>query len=143
MAPLRACALSLILLAVVLAGTAGAATTQPATAQALASQITAKGLNCQDYAADTGSGANATVNEGTCTVGHEAGVVLSVFPSHKMLVKLLPTGEKNICAELKQAKSSQPVVFVIAPNWIATFESTTNGRPLAKAFNAKLQTLHC
>jgi hypothetical protein len=147
MGSLRACALALttltVTLTLALGGVAAAAAPQPQTARALATMITAKGLNCKDFAADTGAGASTTVSEGTCTVGHEAGVVLSVFASHQSLVKLLPTGRKNICAELKQAKSSQRVVFVIATNWIATFESVENARPLAKAFHAKTQVLHC
>ena len=76
MAPLRAFALSLILLTAVMASAAGAATPLPQTAQALATLITAKGLNCTDFTADTGGG-TPPVSEGSCTVGHEADVVLS------------------------------------------------------------------
>jgi hypothetical protein len=129
MAPLRAFALSLIILTAVMASAAGAATPQPQTAQALATLITAKGLNCTDFTADTGGG-TPPVSEGSCTVGHEADVVLSVFTSHSSLVKLLPIGKKNICADMKQ-------------NWIAVFESTVNAHPLAKAMKAKTQTLKC
>lgn len=142
MAPLRAFALSLIILTAVMASAAGAATPQPQTAQALATLITAKGLNCTDFTADTGGG-TPPVSEGSCTVGHEADVVLSVFTSHSSLVKLLPIGKKNICAEMKQAHASIPTVFVIGPNWIAVFESTVNAHPLAKAMKAKTQTLKC
>jgi len=142
MAPLRAFALSLILLTVVWAGAAGAATPQPQTAQTLATLITAKGLGCQDFTADAGVG-SSTVSEGSCTVGHEADVVLSVFQSHSSLVKLLPNGKKNICAEKRQAHVSTPTVFVIGANWIATFESTVNAHPLAKALKAQTQTLKC
>ena len=142
MAALRAFTLSLILLAAVWAGVAGAATPQPQNAQALAALITAKGLNCKDFTADAGGG-SSPVSEGSCTVGHEAEVVLSVFKSHASLVKLLPNGKKNICAEMKQAHTSIPTVFVIGPNWIATFESTVNAHPLAKALNAKTQVLKC
>jgi hypothetical protein len=142
MAPLRAFALSLIILTVVMAGTAGAATPQPQTAQALAALITAKGLNCKDFTPEPG-GASAGVNGGSCTVGHESNVDLTVFKSHSSLVKMLPIGKKNICAQLKQAHSSIPVVFVIGSNWVALFESTANAHPLAKAMNAKSQTLKC
>jgi hypothetical protein len=142
MTPLRAFALSLIIVVGVLAGTAGAATPQPQTAQALAALISAKGLNCKDFTPDAGN-AGGPVNEGSCTVGHEAEVVLSVFQSHSSLVKLLPNGQKNICAAKKQAHSTTPTVFVIGPNWIATFESTVNAHPLAKAMKAKTLTLKC
>jgi hypothetical protein len=142
MAPLRTFALSLIVLTAVMASAAGAATAQPQTAQALATLITAKGLGCKDFTADTGAG-NSGISEGSCTVGHEFDVVLTVFTSHASLVKLLPNGKKNICAEMRQAHASTPTVFVIGPNWIATFESTVNAHPLAKALKAKTQTLKC
>ena len=142
MAPLRAFALSLIILTVVMVGTAGAATPQPQTAQALAALIAAKGLNCKDFTPDPGGG-SAGISGGSCTVGHEADVDLTAFKSHSSLLKSLPIGKKNICAQLKQTHSSIPVVFVIGPNWIALFESTANAHPLAKAMNAKTQTLKC
>jgi hypothetical protein len=119
---------------------AAAAIPQPHNINELAATISAKGLGCQDL--QPAPPPSETI-EGTCTVWHEAGVELDVFSSHAALTKQLPKAVVGVCAELRQAHSSVKYVFDVGSNWVATFESTTNARPLAKATNAKIQPLKC
>jgi len=111
----------------------------PRTVNDLVAAITAKGLGCQDFQ----PAAPLDTSEGSCTVGHEFGVALDVLASHAALVKQMPKAVKAVCSELKQAKSSVKLVFVVGSNWVATFESAVNARPLAKALSGKLQPLKC
>ena len=119
------------------AATAAGATSppQPSSAPALAKLIAAKGLNCRDF--------QGQQSGGTCTVGHEFDVALEVFASKAQLAKTLPKQSSQICQQERQAHSTQPVVYVIGPNWVAAFESQANARPLAKALHAKTKTLSC
>jgi hypothetical protein len=113
---------------------------RPHSVHDLVAALAAKGLGCQDFQP---AAAPLDTSEGTCTVGHEFDVALDVLPSHSALVKQMPKAVKAVCSELKQAKSSVRLVFVVGSNWVATFESTVNARPLANAFGAKVQPLKC
>lgn len=141
----RAVAATAVTAAVVVAawGTSAlaAAPPQPKTAEELAAMIGAKGLNCSDFQSSANNPSN--VDEGSCTVGHEADVTLDVLASKAALKKLLPAARTGFCTELKQAKSTIKIVLVVGPNWVASFESTTNARPLANALKAKVQPLKC
>ncbi len=112
----------------------------PHTVNDLVAAITAKGLGCQDFQP---ASPPLDTSEGSCTVGHEFGVALDVLPSHAALVKQMPKAAKAVCSELKQTKSSVKLVFVVGSNWVATFESVVNARPLAKALSGKVQPLKC
>ena len=112
----------------------------PRTVKDLVAAITAKGLGCQDFQP---AAPPLETSEGSCTVGHEFGVALDVLASHAALVKQMPKAVKAVCSELKQAKSSVKLVFVVGSNWVATFESAVNARPLAKALTGKVQPLRC
>jgi hypothetical protein len=113
---------------------------QPHNINELAATISAKGLGCQDL--QPAPPPSETI-EGTCTVGHEAAVELDVLPSHAVLTKQIPKAVATVCAALRKTHSSVKIVFVVGSNWVATFESTVNARPLAKATNAKIQPLKC
>ncbi|HEY5165505.1 MAG TPA: hypothetical protein VIJ44_06105 [Acidimicrobiia bacterium] len=113
---------------------------QPHTVSDLAATISAKGLGCQDL--QVAPPPSETI-EATCTVWHEANVELDVLSSHAVLTKQVPKAVATVCAQLRKAHSSVKIVFVIGSNWVATFESTVNARPLAKAMNAKIQPLKC
>jgi hypothetical protein len=109
----------------------------------LAAAITAKGLDCGDFTEATHTATVSSPSEGTCTVGHEAGVTLDVFVSRAALRKAVSTAPKAICATLKQAHSSQKIVLVVGTNWTTVFESTVNAHPLASALQAKTQPINC
>lgn len=119
---------------------AAAAPPQPKTVADLAATISAKGLGCADFQASPPPGDTI---EGSCTVGHEFGVTLDVLASHAVLVKQKPKAAAAICAALRRAQSPPKIVFVVGPNWVATFESRVNAQPLAKAMKAKVEPLHC
>jgi hypothetical protein len=135
--------LRLLLMAAIGFGTsvpAASAVPQPHSINELAATISAKGLGCQDL--QPAPHPSETI-EGTCTVWHEAGVELDVLSSHAVLTKQMPKAVAAVCGELRKTHSSVKIVFVVGSNWVATFESTTNARPLAKAMNAKIQPLKC
>jgi hypothetical protein len=113
---------------------------QPRTVGDLAALIAAKGLGCHDFEP---AAPPLDTSEGTCTVGHEFGVTLDVFPSHAVLAKLTPKANAALCSELRKTHSSVKLVFVVGPNWVAIFESKANARPLATALGAKVQPLKC
>lgn len=113
---------------------------QPHTVTDLATTISSKGLGCHDFQAATPPN---DALEGTCTVGHEFGVTLDVLSSHAVLAKQLPKAVAAVCAALRRVKSPPKIVFVVGPNWVATFESRVNSQPLAKAMNAKIEALKC
>ncbi len=113
---------------------------QPHNVSDLAATISAKGLGCQDLQV---APPPSEAIEGTCTVWHEAGVELDVLSSHAVLTKQIPKAVAAVCAALRKTHSSVKLVFVVGSNWVATFESTVNARPLAKAMNAKIQPLKC
>jgi hypothetical protein len=119
---------------------AAASIPSPHTVQDLAAAITAKGLGCQDFQP---AAPPLDSREGTCTVGHEFGVSLDVFASHRDLVKRMPKASAAVCTELRKTHSSVKIVFVVGSNWVAVFESKVNAGPLARATGAKVQPLKC
>jgi hypothetical protein len=125
---------------IVLAVPAASSDPHPRTVNDLVAAIAATGLACGDFQP---AAPPLEASEGSCTVGHEFGVALDVLSSHATLVKQMPKALKAVCSELKQAKSSVKLVFVVGSNWVATFESTVNARPLAKALSGKVQPLKC
>jgi len=136
-------ALRVLLMAVVGFGAsvpAASSVPQPKNVTDLAGIIAAKGLDCHDFQA---AAPPLERTEGSCTVGHEFGVVLDVLSTHAALVKQMPKAIAAICTELRKTHSSPKIVFVVGSNWVASFESKTNARPLAKAMNAKIQPLKC
>ncbi len=135
--------LRLLLMAAIglgLSGPAASSVPQPHTVSDLAATISAKGLGCQDL--QVAPPPSDTI-EATCTVGHEAGVELDVLSSHAVLTRQIPKAVATVCAALRKTHSSVKIVFVIGSNWVATFESTVNARPLTRAMNAKIQPLKC
>jgi hypothetical protein len=119
---------------------AAASIPQPHSVQDLAAAITAKGLGCQDFQP---AAPPLNTKEGTCTVGHEFGVSLDVFASHRDLATRVPKASAAVCSELRRTHSSVKIVFVVGSNWVAVFESKVNARPLGKATGAKVQALKC
>ena len=134
---------ALIGAALSVAGTVPAAaksSPQPHSIGELVAMISAKGLGCHDFQP---APPPLDTSGGTCTVGHEFGVGLSVFASHAALTKQAPNANAALCSELRKSHSSVKLVFVIGPNWVAIFESKVNARPLAAALGAKVKPLKC
>ncbi|HEX2738501.1 MAG TPA: hypothetical protein VHP57_10230 [Acidimicrobiia bacterium] len=131
-------------------GGGGVAAKSPAykTAAEVAAKITAVGMGCADFKADSGDsgmsididGVPKAVSTGTCTIGDQQGSGISVYKDADALKKADGATKLVVCLFANRAHAV-PVQFVEGKNWTVASGSADTVRTLAPKLDGKAKVL--